>query len=329
MNARPQAGSPSAVHRVVATADSAGRRVDRVLADALPHLSRARIRSLIDAGRVEIDGATLDAASQRVKPGQAIVVAVPGPDAAPRAQAIPLQTVFEDAAVIVVDKPAGLVVHPAPGNPDNTLVNALIHHCGGTLPGIDGPRPGIVHRLDKDTSGLLVAAKSEAARRSLVEQFAAHSVERGYYALVWGVPAPAVGTVDRALGRSPRNRKKMAVAAHGGKRAVTRYRVRRTAAGGALSLLECALETGRTHQVRVHLAHIGHPVLGDPLYGRARAGRLRLLPQAARAALEAQARQRLHAFRLGFTHPETGRRVLFETGLPDEFEELLNRSDGA
>ncbi len=329
MIASPQAYLRSTVHRVVATAETAGRRIDRVLADALPQLSRARIQSLIDAGRVEVDGATLNAASRRVKPGQAIVVAVPPPvDPTPAAQAIPLDAVFEDDAVIVVNKPAGLVVHPAPGNPDNTLVNALIYHCGASLIGIGGVRrPGIVHRLDKGTSGLLVAAKTERAHRSLVEQFAAHDIDRGYFVMVWGVPAPTAGRIDQPVGRSPRNRKKMAVVTRGGKHAVTHYRVRRTAAGGALSLVECTLETGRTHQIRVHLTHIGHAIVGDPVYGRVHGQRLRRLPEAARAAVVAYSRPGLHAFRLGFTHPETAKRVLFETKLPSEFEDLLNRSD--
>ena len=323
MTASPQTGPRAAVHRVVAGDESAGRRVDRVLAEALPQLSRTRIQALIDAGRVEVDGATLEAASRRVKPGQAIVVAVPPRERAPAAQALPLEVVFEDEAVIVVDKPPGLVVHPAPGNPDNTLVNALLHRLGDSLVGVgERRRPGIVHRLDKDTSGLLVAAKSPRAHRSLVAQFAARTIDRGYFALVWGVPAPAAGVIDRPLGRSPHNRKKMAVVDPGGKPAVTRYRVRRQAAGGALSLLECALDTGRTHQIRVHLAHIGHAVFGDPVYGR---GRRRKRLAAAAAVAAACPRQALHAFRLGFAHPHSGRRLLFETALPQDLEALLTR----
>jgi len=322
----PQAGLHSTVHRVVATAGSAGQRIDRMLASALPLLSRARIQSLIGAGCVKVDGETLVAASRRVKPGQTIIVDVPrAADPEPAPQAIPLDVVFEDDAVIVVDKPAGLVVHPAPGNPDNTLVNALIHHCGEELVGIGGVRrPGIVHRLDKDTSGLIVAAKTETAHRSLVEQFAAHSVERGYYALVWGVPAPSRGTVDKRVGRNPHNRKKMAVVSRGGKTAVTHYRVLRTSAGGALSLIECWLETGRTHQIRVHLSHIGHGVVSDPIYGHRRGQRLRSLAVSLQDAVTTLSRQALHAFRLGFTHPMTLKRVLFETKLPDMFEDLLN-----
>lgn len=324
----PQAGPHSTVHRVVAPAGSAGQRIDRVLASALPQLSRARIQSLIHAGCVKVNGETLVAASRRVKPGQTFVVDVPpAADPKPAGQAIPLDVVFEDDAVIVVDKPAGLVVHPAPGNPDNTLVNALIHHCGEDLVGIGGVRrPGIVHRLDKDTSGLIVAAKTGTAHRSLVEQFAAHSIERGYYALVWGIPAPSRGTVDKRVGRNPRNRKKMAVVSRGGKTAVTHYRVLGTAADGALSLVECWLETGRTHQIRVHLAHIGHAVVSDPIYGHRHGQRLRSVPALLQGAFATLSRQALHAFRLGFTHPMTLEQALFETKLPDMFEDFLNRT---
>ena len=322
----PQDTPPATRHRIVISAGSAGQRIDRVLADAIPALSRARIKALIDSGQVEVDGATLDAASKRVKPGQVIVLAVPPPvDPRPVGQAIPLDILFEDADLIVVNKPAGLVVHPAPGNPDRTLVNALIHHCGDQLRGIGGVRrPGIVHRLDKDTSGVMVAAKTNEAHQFLAEQFAAHSIERAYLAIVWGVPAPHRSTLHSRIGRSRQNRKKMAIVASGGKDAITHYDVAAVLADGAMALVRCRLETGRTHQIRVHLAAAGHPVLGDRTYGHGRGRRLQGLDQAQRDAVEALGRQALHAFRLGFAHPTTGKRVVFETKLPNEMKYLMN-----
>ena len=319
------------MHRVVATADCAGQRIDRVLAEALPSLSRARIKALIDSGQVEVDGATLDAASRRVKPGQTIVVAVPPPrDPVPRAQAIELEIIFEDSELVVVNKPAGLVVHPAPGNPDRTLVNALLHHCGDGLSGIGGVRrPGIVHRLDKNTSGLLVAAKTNLAHQSLVNQFAAHSIDRAYLAVVWGVPSPHRDTIRTQIARSRYDRKKMAVVSNGGKEAITHYRVREVVAEGALALVECRLETGRTHQIRVHLSNAGYPVVGDPTYGHRRGQKLRAVPEPQRAAISAFPRQALHAFRLGFEHPQTKKTVHFETKLPSEIKYLLNQLESS
>ena len=224
---------------------------------------------------------------------------------------------FEDSDLIVIDKPPGLVVHPAPGNPQGTLVNALIAHCGASLAGIGGERrPGIVHRLDKDTSGLMVAAKTEPALAGLARQFAERSVDRAYKAVVWGVPRPAAGVIEGSIGRSPRNRKKMAVVRSGGKAARTRYRVDARLPDGIASLVDCRLETGRTHQIRVHLAHAGHPLVGDPVYGRKRAG--------APAALLAFPRQALDAYRLGFIHPATGRTLRFERPLYKDIKELLS-----
>jgi len=244
-------------------------RLDRALADALPALSRTRLKALIAAGLVtgEGRGAVTDPAA-KVAAGDAFTVAVPpSVPATPQPQAIPLAVVYEDSDLIVVDKPAGLVVHPAAGNRDGTLVNALLAHCRGSLSGIGGvTRPGIVHRLDKGTSGLMVAAKTDAAHRALAAQLEARTLTRAYKALVWGVPRPAKGTVAGLIGRNPRNRKKMAVVARAGKRAVTRYRVIRRF-GAVAALVECRLETGRTHQIRVHMASLGCPVIGDPLYG--------------------------------------------------------------
>src|SRR5438045_5673053 len=266
-------------------AEDAGQRLDRVLQRHLPELSRTRFKQLILAGDVTSDGAVQRDPAQRVQPGQHFWVGPPEPaDPVPAAQAIPLAIRFEDEHLIVVDKPAGLVVHPAPGNPEGTLVNALLAHCGDSLAGIGGVRrPGIVHRLDKDTSGLLVVAKTELAHRALSRDFAARRIDRAYAAFVWGVPVPASGEIEGNIGRSPRNRKKMAVvAAERGKPAVTRYRVERIF-GVQAAQLECRLMTGRTHQIRVHLAHNGHPLIGDTVYGT-RSGRAVAPAGLARAA---------------------------------------------
>jgi 23S rRNA pseudouridine1911/1915/1917 synthase len=302
----------------------AGKRLDKFLADAAPALSRMRLKALILEGCVRVGGRTITDPSYRVKAGEAAAWDEPAPlDATPAAQAIPLDVLHEDAHLIVIDKPAGLVVHPAPGNPEGTLVNALLAHCGASLQGIGGERrPGIVHRLDKDTSGLMVAAKTELAHRRLSEAFAARDIERAYDALVWGAPRPPAGEIEGAIGRDPRNRKRMAVVRHGGKAALTRYRTRR-AFGDAAALLECRLATGRTHQIRVHLAARGHPVLGDPIYGRASAARLARLPAAAREAARAFPRQALHARLLGFVHPVTGAPLRFEREAPADFTRLL------
>jgi len=317
---------PGARHAV--TAAAAGARLDRLLADALPGHSRSRLKALIEAGHVRAapDGEVIADPSYRVKQGQIFDIFVPDPSpATPAAQAMALNIVHEDAELIVIDKPAGLVVHPAPGNPDRTLVNALIAHCGDGLAGIGGVRrPGIVHRLDKDTSGLLVAAKTEAAHASLSAQFARRTIERAYLALVWGVPSPREGEIKGNIGRSPRDRKKMAVRREGGKKALTRYRVRR-AFGTAASLVECRLATGRTHQIRVHMAYKGHPVIGDALYGGGLTpARRRAVGPAAAELIGALGRQALHAATLGFEHPSGSGRVRFEIDLPCDLSELVS-----
>ena len=306
--------------------DDAGARLDKWLSTHLPELSRTRIKALIDDARVTVDGQTIADASARVKPGQTIRAAIP-PDrpAEPEAQAMDLCVVYEDDDLIVIDKPAGLVVHPAPGSPDHTLVNALLAHCGESLSGIGGvKRPGIVHRIDKDTSGLLVVAKNDRAHHGLAEQFASHSLERAYRALVWGLPVPAQGTIEGNIGRSPQDRKKMAMVSHGGKTALTRYKVIKPLAGGAVALVECRLATGRTHQIRVHMTSIGHPLVGDQTYGRSRSARLKHLPAAARAALTDFPRQSLHAAVLGFNHPLSGVMLKFESILPNDISELIS-----
>ena len=271
------------------------------------------------------DGRAVGSPSLKVAAGQRFTVDVPPPaPARPAPQAIPLEIAFEDDHLIVIDKPAGLVVHPGPGSPDGTLVNALLAHCGDSLSGIGGvARPGIVHRIDKDTSGLLVAAKTDAAHAGLAAQFAEHSIERRYTALAWGEPRPLAGRIDAAIGRDPGHRTKMAVRRDGGRAARTYYTVT-DRYGGLLSLIDCRLATGRTHQIRVHLAHRGHPLVGDYLYG----GR-RHLPQPWRetpqaAAVESFRRQALHAARLGFVHPVTGEALAFGAALPQDIAALVS-----
>ena len=307
-------------------------RLDRALQRQLPELSRTRLKQLILAGHIARGGTVLRDPAQRAGSGARIVVMLPEPDdAAPAAQPIPLDIRFEDSHLIVIDKPVGMVVHPAPGNPEGTLVNALLAHCGPSLAGIGGVRrPGIVHRLDKDTSGLLVAAKTDAVHRALSHDFARRDVERAYSALCWGTPLPVSGEIAGNIGRSAVNRKKMAVVAKGrGKPAVTRYRVERrfgagagAGLGGAAALVECRLLTGRTHQIRVHMAHIGHPLIGDPAYGT-RAGRAVARAGAAGAAVADFPRQALHARLLGFTHPATGELLRFESALPADMAALI------
>ena len=271
---------------VTAREDEAGERLDRVLAAHLGDLSRTRLKRLVETGQVSLDGATIKDPALRVKPGQRFAIIVPPPaDDRPVPQSIALDIRFEDEHLIVIDKPAGLVVHPAPGNPDRTLVNALLAHCGESLAGIGGVRrPGIVHRLDKDTSGLMVVAKSDAAHARLSADFAARRIERAYQAFVWGVPAPSAGEIAAPIGRSARDRKKMAVVSRGGKEAITRYRVLR-AFGTVAAIIECRLATGRTHQIRVHLSERGHALIGDRVYGARGKGRLAMLAEPQRHAL--------------------------------------------
>jgi 23S rRNA pseudouridine1911/1915/1917 synthase len=296
----------------------AGWRLDRALADAVPDLSRERLKALVKGGALDSAGAALRDPAFKVGGSETFRLEVP--QAAPThnlAQDIPLPIVFEDEHLLVVDKPAGLVVHPAAGNADGTLVNALLHHCAGQLSGIGGvARPGIVHRIDKDTSGLLVVAKTDPAHEGLARQFAAHSIDRRYLAAVSGLPKVAEGTVDAPLARSSSDRKKMAVVADGrGKRAVTHWT--RLKSWRDAALVECRLETGRTHQVRVHMASIGHPLLGDPAYGRY-GKRLQELLKSLNFH-----RQALHAAVLGFTHPITKHRLSFQSEIPADMQELF------
>jgi 23S rRNA pseudouridine1911/1915/1917 synthase len=300
-----------------------GWRLDRALAAAVPTLSRERLKALIRSGAVETGGAAIRDPATKVKGGEDYRITVPEPRPAHNeAQDIPLTILFEDEHLLVVDKPAGLVVHPAAGNLDGTLVNALLHHCGGSLSGIGGvARPGIVHRIDKNTSGLLVVAKTDVAHEGLAKQFATHSVDRRYLALVSGVPKTSGGSVDAALARSPTNRKKIAIVdakdlARRGKRAVTHWKRLEILQDAAL--VECRLETGRTHQVRVHMASIGHPLLGDPVYGRSGKTHGKLLNDLGFH------RQALHAAELGFTHPVTKNRLSFSSPMPPDMQELIH-----
>ncbi len=292
-----------------------GDRLDKFLARSTG-LSRMRLKGLIEAGQAAIDGATIEDASARVKPGQTVTLGVPpAAPATPAAQEIPLTVVYEDVDLIVIDKPAGLVVHPAPGNPDRTLVNALLAHCRGSLSGIGGvERPGIVHRIDKDTSGLMVVAKSERAHLGLADLFARHDIDRGYKAVVWGSPKTRAGTVEAPIGRARFDRKKMAIVAEG-KPAVTHWTVERRF-GTAAALVDCRLETGRTHQIRVHMASLGHGLVGDKTYGR--------VPKGAPSMARAFPRQALHAWLLGFRHPVSAEILRFESNLPKDMNELLD-----
>tara|TARA_R110001592_G_scaffold190411_1_gene436357 strand:+ start:113 stop:1081 length:969 start_codon:yes stop_codon:yes gene_type:complete len=302
-------------HALKIPADQAGERLDKALTALLPDLSRARVQALLAEGQVaDGTGTPVTEAKRKVRAGESYTVTIPPPvPATPESQSIPLDVVYEDDSLIVIDKPQGLVVHPAAGNADGTLVNALLAHCKGSLSGIGGvERPGIVHRLDKDTSGLMVAAKTDIAHRGLAKQFEDHSIDRAYRALVWGVPRPAEGEITGAIGRDPRNRKKMAVRPDAsGKWAKTFYTVLERF-GDRAALVECRLATGRTHQIRVHMASIGHPVIGDPLYGGRRARISGLSPEL-KTPLSNCKNQALHACILGFTHPVTGERLSFSS----------------
>lgn len=322
--------APAEEFRVTADAAQAGQRLDRFLTDAIGSLSRSRVKALIESGQARQGDTTLHEPAEPVRAGAAYTLLLPPPaQATPQPQAITLNILYEDADLIVLDKPAGLVVHPAPGNPDGTLVNALLAHCGPDFTGIGAERrPGIVHRLDKDTSGVMVAAKTQAASDGLTAAFAARDLDRAYLALCWGVPSPIAGEIEGAIGRDPRDRKRMAVVMRGGKLALTRYRTLRAWQTGA-ALLECRLATGRTHQIRVHLASRGHPLVGDPLYLRRIPTAARLLPAPVREALLDFPRQALHAARLGFAHPVTGRPLAFETPPPPDFQALIGSLDRA
>jgi 23S rRNA pseudouridine1911/1915/1917 synthase len=300
----------------------AAGRLDKALAAAAPGLSRARLQRLIGEGRLSLDGEVLTDIAAKASPGAYRLELPPPEPATPEAQDLPLEVLYEDDQLIVIDKPAGMAVHPAPGTPDRTLVNALLHHCQGSLSGVGGvARPGIVHRLDKDTSGVMVAAKTDAAHAGLSAQFARHSIERSYLAFARGAPRPPRGVIERRVGRSPHDRKKMAVLKSGGREAITDYAVERVFGPGdrpLASRIRCRLRTGRTHQIRVHLASIGSPCLGDPVYGSG----VPAPPVRAAVRDAGLARQALHAAVLGFVHPVTQEALRFESPLPDDLERL-------
>jgi len=303
----------------------AGERLDKFLGRQIPELSRSRIKHLILEGAVTRNGGVTLDVSEPVAAGAVYAVTVPAAGAAgPVGQDIPFPILFEDAHLLVLDKPAGLVVHPAPGNADGTLVNALIAHCGASLTGIGGEkRPGIVHRLDKDTSGVMVVAKTEQVHHALSAAFAARNIERRYLAVCWGRPNPAAGEIAGDIGRDPRERKRMAVVTRNGKTALTYYQTL-SAFGAAAALVSCRLATGRTHQIRVHLASIGHPIMGDPVYLRRRPAAAAALTEAARRAALDFPRQALHAETLGFVHPATGQAMHFAAPPPADFSALVH-----
>ncbi|EJW21474.1 hypothetical protein IMCC14465_12700 [alpha proteobacterium IMCC14465] len=318
----------------IATDEDDGKRLDALLASQL-EFSRARLQGLIREGQVEVtrqqQGHTIKDPSWRVKPEDDInLILPPLKDSSVKPENIALDILFEDDSVIVINKAAGLVVHPAPGSPDGTLVNALLAHCGDSLSGIGGEkRPGIVHRLDKDTSGVMIAAKTDNAHNALAAQFAAHGrdgrLQRRYQALVWGQLMPPIGRVEAALARHPANRKKMAVSRHESARfAATDYTALHNWKHVPITHLTCMLETGRTHQIRVHMAHIGHPVIGDEMYGSGQRSRLNTLPEKTAATIAALGRQALHAELLGFEHPETKEAMAFTAPLPADMQAVLD-----
>ena len=334
----PDTEEGAALKALIVPTDAAGQRLDQWLAAELaPELSRNRIKALIEAGSVSVNGVTISEPKRKVRSDDTVTLVVPEPEPAePEGENIALDILHEDDDLIVINKPAGLVVHPGAGNWTGTLVNALIHHCGDTLSGIGGvKRPGIVHRLDKDTSGVMVVAKNDNAHRVLSEAFADHGqngdLERAYLALVWGTPARQTGMVEAHLGRSGKDRMKQAVVSaerDDARHAITHYTVLerfglKPDGSAVASLVECRLETGRTHQIRVHMAHIGHPLIGDQDYGMAFKTKINILPEPLKSLASQFSRQALHAYLLAFAHPVDGEFMEFETDLPDDMAELV------
>jgi 23S rRNA pseudouridine1911/1915/1917 synthase len=312
-------------YQLQVTKSQAKNRLDKFLAENLPDFSRSMVKKLVDGGNVFRADKVIDDCSLQVKEGEVYMVNIPEPTPTNMLAAdIPLKIIFEDNQFLVIDKQAGLTVHPGAGNQQNTMANALITHCGESLSGIGGVmRPGIVHRLDKDTSGLIMAAKTDLAHQSLSAQIASRSLKRTYLAICWGVPKPMEGRIEANIGRSPKNRKKMAVVLSGGKTASTNYAVKQVLCGGALSLVECKLETGRTHQIRVHMTHIGHPLVGDQAYCGRRTGTIKNLPDNIKEALANFKRQALHSHKVTLNHPLTHEQMEFISNLPEDMANLV------
>lgn len=302
-----------------------GWRLDKVLTAVCPQMSRAQVQRLVSQGFVLVNGEPADDNARKVKAGEEYEIKVPEPeDAIPEPEDIPLDIVYEDDDLLVVNKPAGMTVHPAPGAYRGTLVNALLFHCKGGLSGIGGvKRPGIVHRIDKDTSGLLVVAKNDFSHRALTEQFTVHSIERTYWAVVYGLPNPLYGRIEGNIGRSPYDRKKMALVKSGGKPAVTNYKTLK-ACGTAAALVQCNLETGRTHQIRVHMGSIGCHLIGDQLYVKGRKSAVSGISAEQKDYINHFPRQALHAKSLGFIHPRSGKQMQFDSEVPCDFRELMD-----
>ncbi|MBE7637947.1 RluA family pseudouridine synthase [Sneathiella sp. P13V-1] len=321
--------SPEGTHQVEVSAEDVGERLDRFLAEKLGGLSRNRVKPLVKDGKASLAGEVITDPSRRVREGEIYEITIPeARDPDPIPQDIPLDIVFEDEHLIVVNKPARMVVHPAAGNWSGTLVNALLFHCGDSLSGIGGvKRPGIVHRIDKETSGLMVVAKTDAAHQGLATLFENHDIERTYRAIVWGRVYPLSGTIEGNIGRDPHNRKRMAIVTNGGKEAITHYEVEENFEDIAC-LVKCNLETGRTHQIRVHMAKEGHPLVGDPVYTRPKLSRTKSLPEARQNVIRKFPRQALHAQTLGFVHPITNKPLKFEVEFPSDMKKLLHAFRG-
>lgn len=311
-------------HLIVTIADQK-KRLDKFISEQVTDLSRSRIQSLIQDGHIQSDTVTVTSPSHKVKEGESYSITIPPAEPTDmKATPMPLDIVYEDEHLLVINKAAGMTVHPGAGNYHDTLANALLAHCGDSLSGIGGvERPGIVHRLDKDTSGLMVAAKTDKAHRNLSEQIANRTVKRIYNAVCWGIITPPHGTIHGNIGRAPNNRKKMAVVPSGGKESTTHYKTLEIFGGTVASLVECKLETGRTHQIRVHLTHNGHSLIGDPLYGSFKRKNLTSLSESEIEKIKGFCRQALHAKQLSFTHPETQKTMNFECDIPPDMAELI------
>jgi 23S rRNA pseudouridine1911/1915/1917 synthase len=313
-------------HILSASDADKGLRLDKFIATKIPDISRTRIKILIENGNVLLDGQNITDSAYRVKPGDEITIEVPEAESSDmRANdEIKLNVVYEDDEFLIIDKQAGLTVHPGAGNHDETMANGLMAYCGDTLSGVGGvARPGIVHRLDKDTSGLILVAKTDRAHASLSEQIAERTAARSYLAVVWGVPKPHVGTIESNIARNPKNRLKMSIVEEGGRVAVTHYTVKKIYGVGLASLVECRLQTGRTHQIRLHMSEAGHPLIGDPLYGRRNANNLKTLPEGLREYLKIFKRQALHSYKLGVEHPLTGDYIELKSELPEDIANLI------